>query len=188
MIEPVNWFTTGYSAMATTRPAVPIAENNPFLTNKHLAPANHLRHELQSGTGSQYDTDEFEEDEDEQEGSECSERSAESEYTVDETVKEEMEKLEDTFREIGMRFRMIARIGEGNARILASLMDHPNHLLTDLFRNFLNRLQGRRLALRILPERLGHRGKGFLEVDISSPQEKKARFYIGHRSWSAPPA
>lgn len=113
MIEPVNWFTTGYSAMATTRPAVPIAENNPFLTNKHLAPANHLRHELQSGTGSQYDTDEFEEDEDEQEGSECSERSAESEYTVDETVKEEMEKLEDTFREIGMRFRMIARIGEG---------------------------------------------------------------------------
>lgn len=112
--------------MAMTRPAVPVpvAENNPFLTSKHLAQANDLSHKLQSGTGSQYDTDEYEEAGDGQEGSECSEGSAESEYAVDETVKEEMDKLEGTFRELGMKFRMIARIGEGNAVVLVSRLYH----------------------------------------------------------------
>ncbi|CAF9938804.1 MAG: hypothetical protein ALECFALPRED_007851 [Alectoria fallacina] len=99
--------------MATARPVVPIAETDPFLTSKHLAPANNSSHGLGSSPGSQYGTDEYEEGEDEQEGSECSEGSAESEYAVDETVRAEMTRLEDTFREIGMRFRMIARIGEG---------------------------------------------------------------------------
>lgn len=69
--------------------------------------------ELGHEHGLQDETDELEEGEDEQEGSECSEDSADSEYAVDETVREEMAKLEDTFREIGMKFRMIARIGEG---------------------------------------------------------------------------
>lgn len=138
------------------RPAIPIAEKNPFLTSKRLAPANNLSHELESSPVSQCEPDECEEGEDEQEGSESSEGSAESEYAVDETVKEEMAKLEGTFREIGMKFRLIARIGEGNARILVPLVYHSNHLFTDLSRNFLNCLQGRRLALRILSERLGH--------------------------------
>ena len=122
------------------RTAVPIAEKNPFLTGKHLAPSGNLSH--QSGTipESQYDTDEYEDDLDAQEGSECSEESAESEYAIDETVKEEMSKLEDTFREIGMRFRMIARIGEGITRILVSLVFCSNIQLTGLSRNFLNRL------------------------------------------------
>lgn len=110
------------------RPAVPIAEKNPFLTSKHLAPANNLSHELGSNLVSQYDTDELDEGEDEQEGSECSEGSAESEYTVDETVREEMVKLEDTFREAGMKFRMIARIGEGNVGIVVSLVHHSKYV------------------------------------------------------------
>ena len=128
--------------MATSRPAVLIAEENPFLTSKNLMPANNLSHELRCRSRSQYETDEYEDGEDEQEGSECSDESAESEYAVDDTVKEEMAKLEDTFREIGMKFRMIARIGEGNTVILGSSGRHSNNLLTGLSRNFLNRLQG----------------------------------------------
>lgn len=103
--------------------AMPIAETNPFLTNNHLAPSDNLGHELGTSSGSPYDTDEYEEASDAREGSECSEGSAESEYAVDETVRDEMNKLENTFREIGMRFRMIARIGEGIARKLVSYLD-----------------------------------------------------------------
>ena len=138
--------------MAIARPAVPIAEQNIFLTSKSLTSATNPSKELRSGAGSQYDADEHEASEDAQEGSECSEGSAESEYAVDQTVKEEMDRLEDTFRELGMRFRMIARIGEGSARILALLVDYSNDLLTGLSRNLLNCLQGRRLTLRILSE------------------------------------
>lgn len=122
------------------RPAVPITEKSPFLTSQHLAPANSSRHELGSSPGSQYGTDEYGEGEDDQESSDCSEGSAESEYAVDETVREDMARLEDTFREIGMKFRMIARIGEGNARILVSLVYHSDYSLTGPSRNFLNRL------------------------------------------------
>ena len=113
--------------MAMSRPAVPIAEKNPFLTGERVAPNSFTSmFELGHEYGSQDETDELEEGEDEQEGSECSEGSAESEYAVDETVREDMAKLEDTFREIGMKFRMIARIGEGSARILVSSMYHSN--------------------------------------------------------------
>ena len=104
------------------RTMVPIAEKNPFLTSKHLAPSDNLSHELESVPGSQYETDEYEEDWDAREDSECSERSAESEYAVDETVREEMTRLEDTFREIGMKFRMIARIGEGITRMIVVII------------------------------------------------------------------
>ncbi len=128
--------------MAMSRPAVPIAEENPFLTSKNLTPANNLSHELRCRSRSHHETDEYKDGEDEQEGSECSDESAESEYAVDDTVREEMARLEDTFREIGMKFRMIARIGEGNIRILTSLGRHSNNLLTGLSRNFLNRIQG----------------------------------------------
>ena len=114
-------------AIVMSRPAVPIAEKNPFLTGERFAPNSFTSmFELGHEHGLQDETDEFEEGEDEQEGSECSEGSAESEYAVDETVREEMAKLEDTFREIGMKFRMIARIGEGNARIMVSSVYHSN--------------------------------------------------------------
>ena len=126
--------------MEMARSAVPIAEKNVFLTGKHLAPSDNLSHQLGTSPGSQYGTDEYEDGLDAQEDSECSEESADSEYAVDETVREEMTKLEDTFREIGMRFRMIARIGEGIARILLSLFYCPDNMLMSSFRNFLNRL------------------------------------------------
>lgn len=116
--------------MAMARTAVPIAEKNPFLTSKHLAPSDNLSHESGTSPGSQYDTDEYEEGLDAREGSECSEGSAESEYAVDEAVRDEMNKLENTFREIGMRFRMIARIGEGIARKLVSYLYYLNSPLT----------------------------------------------------------
>lgn len=118
--------------MAMARTAVPIAEKNPFLTraSKHLAPSDNLSPELGTSRGLQYDTDEYEEALDAREGSECSEGSAESEYAVDETVQDEMNKLENTFREIGMRFRMIARIGEGIASKSMSYLYCLNYLLT----------------------------------------------------------
>ena len=131
-----------------SRPAVPIAEKNPFLTGERVASNSFASmFELGHEHGPQDETDELEEGEDEQEGSECSEDSAESEYAVDETVREEMAKLEDTFREIGMKFRMIARIGEGNAIILVQSVSNLNYRLTGLSRNFLDCLQGRRHAL-----------------------------------------
>ena len=126
--------------MTMARTAVPTAEKNPFLIGKHLAPSDNLSHQLGTNPGSQYGTDEYEDALDAQEGSECSEDSADSEYTVDETVREEMTKLEDTFREIGMRFRMIARIGEGITRFLISLFYFWETSLTSRPRNFLNRL------------------------------------------------
>ena len=122
------------------RTTVPIIEENPFLTGKHLTPSDNLSHQLGTSPGSQYGTEEYEDDLNAQEGSECSDESGDSEYAVDETVREEMTKLEDTFREIGMRFRMIARIGEGIARILVPSFYFPNDSLTSTSRNFLNRL------------------------------------------------
>ena len=122
------------------RTAVPIAEKNPFLTGKHLAPLNNLSHQLGTSPGSQSGTDEYEDDLNAQEGSECSDESGDSEYAVDETVREEMTKLEDTFREIGMRFRMIARIGEGITRNLVSFFYNPSSMLISPYRHFLNRL------------------------------------------------
>lgn len=43
-------------------------------------------------------------------GSECSDESSEN---VEESVRQEMENLEITFRVLGLKYRMIDRIGEG---------------------------------------------------------------------------
>lgn len=43
-------------------------------------------------------------------GSECSDESSEN---VEESVRQEMENLEVTFRVLGLKYRMIDRIGEG---------------------------------------------------------------------------
>ena len=136
--------------MATARATVPIAEENPFLTGKHLAPSDRSGHQSGISPRFQYDIDEYENGLEAEEGSECSEESAESDYGVDEEVREEMSNLEDTFRDIGMKFRMIARIGEGIVMISMSLAYYSNVILTSLLRNLLDRLQSRRLALRLL--------------------------------------
>ena len=47
------------------------------------------------------------------EDSECSEASSEHSPEIDEVVKQDMDKLENIFQDIGFKFRMIDRIGEG---------------------------------------------------------------------------
>ena len=47
------------------------------------------------------------------EGSECSEDSSEHSPEIDDVVKQDMGKLENIFHDIGFKFRMIDRIGEG---------------------------------------------------------------------------
>ena len=53
------------------------------------------------------------ESEDENESSGCSESSSEDEAEIDEVVREDMAKLEHVFHDMGLKFRMINRIGEG---------------------------------------------------------------------------
>ena len=54
----------------------------------------------------------------EEEGDDYSEESGSSSEgeLIDETVREDMQKLEETFEENGMKFRLIDRIGEGIPR------------------------------------------------------------------------
>lgn len=52
-------------------------------------------------------------DEDESASSECSESSSDNYGDIDDTVLLEMHNLEDIFRNMGLNFRMIDRIGEG---------------------------------------------------------------------------
>ena len=52
-------------------------------------------------------------DEDESCSSQCSESSSESDGEVDDTVMHEMQNLENIFQNMGLNFRMIDRIGEG---------------------------------------------------------------------------
>ena len=47
------------------------------------------------------------------EASECSEDSSEHSHEIDDVVKQDMDKLENIFHDIGFKFRMIDRIGEG---------------------------------------------------------------------------
>ena len=54
-----------------------------------------------------------EEEFDVSDSSECSDDYPESQGEIDESVMQEMAKLEDVFDEMGLKFRMIDRIGEG---------------------------------------------------------------------------
>lgn len=97
-------------------PAEPMKERNPFLTGTDLAPATALSEKLGLSPGSRYEVEEDQDGEDLSEGSQCSDGVSENDREVDESTLEEMAKLEDTFKERGMRFRMIDRVGEGKAR------------------------------------------------------------------------
>ena len=55
-------------------------------------------------------------DEDESASSECSESSSNSYGEIDDTVLIEMHNLEHIFKNMGLKFRMIDRIGEGEMR------------------------------------------------------------------------
>ena len=92
----------------------PIAEKNPFLTGNPHAPATALSEKLGLSPPTQ---DSMKNNQLEGEMSDQSEESveaSESEPEINELVLEEMSKLENTFEEIGLKFRMIDRIGEGD--------------------------------------------------------------------------
>ena len=86
------------------------------------------------------------EDGEQQENYESSD--SESPTGIDRAVQEDMDKLEEIFHDIGLRFRMIDRIGEG----LALSFNNQNHAgqLLIFCRDFLHRVQSRRFALRAL--------------------------------------
>jgi len=100
---------------AMVLPAEPIAERNPFLTGTDLAPATTLSEKLGLSPGSRYEVDVEQGGEDISEGSQCSEGGPEEALEVDQSTLDEMTKLEEAFRERGMKFRMIDRVGEGKA-------------------------------------------------------------------------
>ena len=79
----------------------PIAEESPFLTGSHCQ-----MEDDENGAELLEDLD-------------CSYGSSEDELELDDSVREDMARLEDTFREIGMKFRMIDRIGEGDTKAIA---------------------------------------------------------------------
>lgn len=66
-------------------------------------------------------------------GSECSDESSDSHETVEESVRQEMEDLEITFKGLGLKYRMIDRIGEGTVTTrkpdAASLLFESTELL-----------------------------------------------------------
>lgn len=96
-------------------PAEPIAERNPFLTGD-LAPATSLSEKLGLTPGSRYEVQDNLVGEDMSEASQCSDGVSEDPREVEESTQEEMAKLDETFRERGMKFRMIDRVGEGKAQ------------------------------------------------------------------------
>ena len=128
----------------------PIAEENPFLTGTNLMPATALSEKLGLSPGARYGAQNDPEGEEISADSQRSEVSSDDdELDFDGSVQEEMAKLEETFRENGLKFRMIDKIGEGD-----NSMPQENNCqsdsLIDIFRYFLDSLQSRRPPLRIL--------------------------------------
>ena len=84
-------------------------EDNPFITDPHKRQSQRvgLDHNLRK---------EFDDDDEEQsysDGSDGSE-SSEEHAVIEDSVREEMVKLEQMFKGMGLKYRMIDRIGEGN--------------------------------------------------------------------------
>jgi len=80
-------------------------EENPFVTHQPKP----------DGCIPDLTLDEVEDDEQQEyyESSDGSESSSESLAEIEPAVREDMDKLEDTFHDMGLKFRMIDRIGEG---------------------------------------------------------------------------
>ena len=99
------------------RTATPSTEDNPFLTGTKVAPVTGGR-EREPSPGliclTHNDSDLSDNPESSESVAEAGLKN-EAGLKIDASVQEEMEKLEDTFQEIGMKFRMIDRIGEGKS-------------------------------------------------------------------------
>lgn len=83
--------------------------------------------------------------------SECSETSSECYGEIEDAIIVEMQTLENIFKNMGLNFRMIDRIGEGENGIGA--FTPFTHITSS--RNFLHCIQSGRHELRSLPKRLG---------------------------------
>ena len=128
----------------------PIAEENPFLTGTNLVPATALSEKLGLSPGARYGAQNDLEGEEISADSQRSEVSSDDEeLDFDGSVQEEMAKLEETFRENGLKFRMIDKIGEGDDSKPQEYNCQSDWLI-DIFRYFLDSLQSRRPPLRIL--------------------------------------
>ena len=93
--------------------AEPIAERNPFLTGRDLAPVTTLSEKLGLSPGARHDEANDHDGEELSEGS-ASDDGSEEDRGIDEVTLEEMARLEGIFKEKGMKFRMVDRIGEGD--------------------------------------------------------------------------
>ena len=134
--------------MATRAGSIP--EENPFLTGTNLVPVTALSEKLGLSPEARCAAQNGPEGEEVSADSQRSEVSSDDdELEFDGSVQEEMAKLEETFRENGLKFRMIDRIGEGdNSKRQEN--DWQANWLINIFRYFLNSLQSRRPPLRIL--------------------------------------
>lgn len=135
-------------------------EDNPFVTYIPEEDAVDEDPDLDPGDAEDDEQEEYFDD------SEESEEVLEQPADLDPAVRQDMTRLEETFRNMGLKFRMIDRIGEGTIHDLSTA--RFEQVLT-LRRNFLHRLQSRRHALRLLPEQLGYStiGRNYL-VDSSN--------------------
>jgi len=105
-------------------------EENPFVTHQPKP----------DGCIPDLTPDEVEDDEQQEyyESSDGSESSSESLAEIEPAVREDMDKLEDTFHDMGLKFRMIDRIGEGmgdtsvslDCQAAADLLQEPFRLFT----------------------------------------------------------
>ena len=86
-------------------------EDNPFVTDPHK------RKYQRSGVvdDTRGDFDDNDEEQSYSEGSDDSENLSEEHAAVEDSVREEMIKLEQMFKGMGLKYRMIDRIGEGDA-------------------------------------------------------------------------
>ncbi len=85
-------------------------EDNPFVTETY-------NRKLQRAGQGLNQREDFNDDEDERsyyEGSDILESSSEEHGDIEDSVREDMVKLEQMFKGIGLKYRMIDRIGEGD--------------------------------------------------------------------------
>ena len=80
-------------------------KDNPFIT--YASNTRNARHDLDSVHADFVPQQHYHED------SECSDDSSEHSPEIDDVVRQDMDKLENIFHDIGLKFRMIDRIGEG---------------------------------------------------------------------------
>ena len=85
--------------LQSVSPVTPMDEDNPFVTD--VRRSNEARHDEDERTP-EYD-----------DSSDCSDSSSETPLEVDAIVREDMGRLEQIFDNMGFKFRMIDRIGEG---------------------------------------------------------------------------